>query len=174
MQTKLILIATLLTVTACRGRHSQTEVKNEEPETGPRYASMIKMADPATQTQLLTGFYAVESGWRWTAGNFSLMLRSPVGSAQHGATLSFSFTVPEPAIKRLGPITLTASVSNRKIGSETYSKPGPYTFHADVPPSVLAKETVVIDFSLDKSIPPDATDRRELGVIAVSAGLEGK
>ena len=71
-------------------------------------------------------------------------------------------------------MALTASVGATKLKSETYAKPGAYTFTADVPAELLTKDSVTVDFALDKSIPASAADQRELGVIATSVGLESK
>jgi hypothetical protein len=170
------LVATVILTGACRGKHSRLAVENEEPgEASPRLAAVLKMNDPAAPAQLVKGFYGVEGGaWRWTAGKFSVLLRSPLSAAQHGGTLTFGFTVPDVVTQKLGAIELTASVGATKLKSETYSKPGAYTFTADIPAELLTKESVTVDFTLDKSIPAGTMDQRELGVIATSVGLESK
>lgn len=133
------------------------------------------MGDPGAQPQLVKGVYGIESGtWRWTAGHFSILLRSPLASSQHGATLSLALTVPDVILQKLGPVTLTASSAGKKLKSETYSKPGSYTFDADVPGALLGNETVTIDFDLDKSLPPSTSDSRELGLIVSAVSLESK
>jgi hypothetical protein len=170
------LVAALLLTGGCRGKHQRTTVENEEPgEAAPRFASTLKMNDPGAPAQLVKGFYGVESGaWRWTAGQFSVLLRSPLSAAQRGGALTFAFTIPDVVTQKLGPVTLTASVGATKLKSETYVKPGAYTFTADVPAELLAKDTVTIDFSLNKSLAPGSVDQRELGLIATAAGLESK
>jgi hypothetical protein len=170
-----LILATLLLSTACRGKHNRVAVENEEPEGGPRIASSLKMSDPAATQQLLKGFYGLEGGsWRWTAGHFSALLRPPIASPQRGATLTLTISIPPVVIEKLSSVTLTASVAGTKLKSETYSKPGSYTFTADVPPDLLVKEAITADFELDKSIPASPADQRELGVIATGVGLESK
>jgi len=170
------LLTALVLAGACRGKHSRLAVENEEPdEATPRMAATLKMSDPAAPAQLVKGIYGLEGGaWRWTAGHFSILLRSPLSAAQHGATLTFGFTVPDVVTQKLGPVALTASVGATKLKSETYAKPGAYTYTADVPAELLTKDSVTVDFALDKSIPAGAMDQRELGVIATSVGLESK
>jgi hypothetical protein len=170
------LLATVIFAGACRGKHSRLAVENEEPaEAAPRMAATLKMNDPAAPAQLVKGVYGLEGGaWRWTAGHFSFLLRSPLSAAQHGATLTLGFTIPDVVTQKLGPLVLTASVGTTKLKSDTYAKPGPYTFTADVPAELLTKDSVTVDFALDKSIPAGAMDQRELGVIATSVGLESK
>jgi hypothetical protein len=168
-------IVVLLLMAGCRGKHHVTAVQNEEPEPGPRIASAFKMNDAAAGAQLLHGFYGLESGtWRWTAGRFSVLLRPPLAAAQRGATLTFAFSIPGVVIQKLNAITLTASIGATTLKSEKYTKAGNYTFGADVPPELLAKETIVIDFALDKSLPAGPAEQRELGLIAISTGLESK
>jgi len=171
----LLTLATLLLLTACRGKHNRVAIENEEPEGGPRIASSLKMSDPAATQQLLKGFYGLEGGaWRWTARKFSALLRPPIASPQRGATLSLAISIPDVVIKQLAAVTLTASVAGTKLKSETWSKPGSYTFTADVPPDLLIKEAITVDFELDKAIPPGPSDQRELGIIATAIGLESK
>ncbi|HVW86752.1 MAG TPA: hypothetical protein VHB50_18835 [Bryobacteraceae bacterium] len=169
------LAVLLLSSGACRGKHHRTTVQNDESEGGPQIAAVVRTNDPATSAQLLSGFYGVEGGaWRWTAGKFSVLLRSPLGGAQRGATLHFAFTIPDVAIEKLKTITLTASAGGTKLKSESYSKPGPYTFTADVPARMLAADSIRVDFELDKSIPAGAVDQRELGVIAAAISIEAQ
>ncbi|MEP6717353.1 MAG: hypothetical protein ABJC09_17415 [Terriglobia bacterium] len=161
---------------ACRGKHNADTVQNEEQaEPGPRIASAFKMSDAVASAQLLHGFYGLESGtWRWTAGKFSLLLRCPLAAAQRGATLTFSLSVPDVVIQKTGGFTLTASTGSTTLKAQPYRKSGAYTFTADIAPELLVKETITIDFAMDKTMPPTPNDRRELGVIAISAGLESK
>ena len=48
----------------------------------PRARSSVNMADPAQAAQLLSGFYDIEGATsRWTARNFSVLLKVPPGGA---------------------------------------------------------------------------------------------
>jgi hypothetical protein len=159
---------------ACSGKHDRITVQNEDEDTGPRLASTVPMSDPTGAAQLLSGFYSIEgNAWRWTAGKFSVRLRTPPGAGQSGATLSFSFTLPDVVIQKDKNVTLAASINGMALKSATYTTPGTYVFSADVPASALAADNVRIDFALDKAMQP-AGDKRELGVIAISVGLVGK
>ena len=159
---------------ACKGKHDRVSVVNEEEDTGPRVMSTVRMNDAKAAAQLLTGFYPIESGsWRWTAGKFSVLLRTPPGAAQRGATLTFAFTIPDVVIQKLSDVTLTASLNDKALNSAQYKAGGANVFTADVPPAALTTESVKIDFALDKSLPP-GVDKRELGIIATSVGLAGK
>lgn len=176
------LAALMLASAACGGKHGAQTVQNEEPvpaNTGaakPPVAPVLAMSDPQAATQLITGFYALEqNSWRWTAGRFSAVLAAPPRAEQTGGTLSFGFTIPDAIFSRLGPLTLTAASGGTVLHAETYKAAGKYTFHADVPAALLAAGSLKVDFALDKSIPPGTSgDRRELGVIASSLGIEVK
>jgi hypothetical protein len=102
-----------------------------------------------------------------------VLLYSPPGSEQSGATLTLAFTIPDAAARNLGPVTLTASIDGMALQSARYDKAGSYTFGADVPPSMLTTDSVKVDFALDKSFRMNG-DVRELGIIAASVGLTGK
>jgi hypothetical protein len=170
-----LLVCLLLTLTgvACKGKPSRVTVQNEEPDAGPRLLSTIQMNDPKAAAQLTAGFYAVENNmWRWTAGKFSVQLRTPP-AAPNGATLTLSFTVPEVIVQKLKTIRLTASIAGMELKSQAYDTPGPYTFSADVPASLLTGESVTVDFAVDKTMRPDG-DKRDLAIIANSIGISAK
>jgi hypothetical protein len=168
-------VALLLTLTsvACTGKHSRVTVQNEEPDTGPRVASTVQMNDPHAAAQLLSGFYAVENNmWRWTAGKFSVQLRTPL-AAPNGATLTLSLTIPDVIVQKLKNIKVTASINGMELKSQQYDTAGPYTLSADVPASLLTGESLKADFTVDKTMRPDG-DARDLGVIANSVAISPK
>jgi hypothetical protein len=171
----LIAVAAIaLAGAACTGKHNRVTVQNEEQESAPRVASVVRMNDTKASAQLVSGFYAVENGsWRWTSGRFSALLRTPPGAAQNGAVLTLAFTVPDIVAKKLGSVTLRASINGMALKPETYTAAGAYEFSADVPAALLTGDSVKVDFALDRSLPPDV-DKRELGIIASSVGLTGK
>jgi hypothetical protein len=157
---------------ACKRRKVRTAATDEET---PRVASAISVADPKAEPQLVTGFYGVEDGaWRWTAKQFTVSLRPPLGSAANGAKLSVKVTVPQVLIDKNKNVTLAATVGNAALAPETYTIPGDYVYVRDVPPGALAGDSVRVDFSLDKVMAPSGGDIRELGIIVFSIGLEGK
>jgi hypothetical protein len=158
---------------ACSGKHSPVTVQNEE-ESAPATLAVVRMNDAKAAPQLLTGFYALENNsWRWTAGKFSILLRTPLAAAQRGGTLTFSLSIPDVLIQRLKTVTLTGSINGMALKTVTYDKAGPNVFTADISPALLAADTVTIEFALDKTIPPDV-DKRALGIVATSIGLASK
>jgi hypothetical protein len=131
------------------------------------------MNDPSAQQQLTSGVYQLESGvWRWTAGKFSITLKTPPGAAQKGATLTLNLETSGAVLQQAHSQSLTAAVGTQTLKSEKYADPGPHTFTAAVPASLLIGDTVAVDFSLDHSLPPGPSDHRELGVIITAASLD--
>jgi hypothetical protein len=146
----------------------------ESPETvsDDGIASIVLTGDSRFAKQL-EGFNQVEpGGWRWTTHEFAVTLRAPAGSAQAGARLALQLFVPEPIIQKLGPITLTARMGNRVIGSETYSAAGQHTFARDLEGAWLKAGANRVEFALDKYVRPGPEDSRELGIVVSSASLE--
>ncbi len=166
-------LAALLALAGCRSKQKvRVQATDEE---APALASVVHVDDPRSATQLVNGFYPVEqNSWRWTAGRFSAVLRPPRGSAQNGATLQLKFSVPEPVLAKLKTISLGATIGGLKLGSETYTQAGEFTYTRDVPASVLGAEAVKVDFALDKFLPPGEVEQRELGVVVSVVGLEPK
>ena len=157
---------------ACKRRAVRSAATDEE---APRMAAVLNRVDPKIEPQLVSGFYGVESGaWRWTAKQFTASLRPPLGAAVKGAKLTVKLTVPPVVIDKNKNVTLSATVGNAALAPETYTTTGDYVFIRDVPPGALAGESVRVDFSLDKAMPPSGGDIRELGIIVLSIGLEAK
>lgn len=156
---------------ACKGKYNRVTVQNEEQDAGPRIVSTVRMNDSRATAQLLKGFYSLENNsWRWTARNFSVLLRTPLAAAQRGATLNLAFNIPDLIAQKLKDVTITASIDGMTLKSAQYKAAGSYVFSAEIPASMLSTESVKIDFALDKSLPPDV-DVRELGIIVTSVGI---
>ena len=158
----------------CKQKKVETQATVEEPAQVQK-ASVVRMGDPTSAAQLLNGFHSIESGaWRWTQKQFAVSLRTPVGAGTSGATLTFRFTIPPVVIEKLHSITLNASAGGTSLGPQTYNAAGQYAYQRAVPAAVLNTGFVDVAFQLDKALPPGAADARELGIVAVSAGLEAK
>ena len=167
-----VSITLALAPTGCKNKKVKVQATDEET---PRMASAVSMGDPKADTQLAAGLYGVEAGaWRWTAKQFTVVLRPPSGSAQKGGKLELKLTVPPVVIEKLKTISLSAKANGSALPPETYTQAGDYVYTRDVPAGALAGDSVRIDFQLDKAIPPSGSDLRELGIIVLSAGLESK
>lgn len=138
-------------------------------------ATMLHVADPRADQQLLAGFHGIEqNSWRWTEQSFSVALRPPRDAAKNGAVLQLKFSFPEVVSQKLGAVALEATVAGVALGKESYTVPGELTYSRDVPAKLLSGESVRVDFALDKSLPPTDTDQRNLGIIVSSVGFETK
>jgi hypothetical protein len=159
---------------ACK-HHKVAERQTVEETGAPAMASIVHMGDAGAAKQLASGFYDIEAhAWRWTKRQFSVYLRPPSGSASKGAVLTLNLTVPPAVIQGEKSISLSASVNGRKLGAETWSAPGAYLYQRDLPAELLVGDAVRVDFELDKAMPPNGQDARELGVVVSRVALELK
>ncbi len=131
------------------------------------------MRDADAAGQLAAGIYGVENNnWRWTAGEFSIVLATPRGASTRGADLMFEFDIPDAIIRRTGPISLTAELNEVEVGARTFSAAGAQRFAAMIKPELITQSPVVIDFHLDRYIPRGVLEGRELGIVARAVSLE--
>jgi hypothetical protein len=139
--------------------------------------SVIRTSDPAAAGQLLSGFYAVEgsgdNAWRWTGSDFSIAL-APPPHATNGARLLLRLFFPETQIRKLGPITITASIDGQPLAPQTYAEGGSYDFVRDVPACFLDTSVLPVSFSVDPYSPRSDTDGRDLGAVVLLAALQPK
>ena len=104
-------------------------------------------------TQLVDGWHVLENGaWRWTKRRFSLAI------APGGQRLSLKVTVPGNLAL---PLTVTARAGGEEIGIHRYTSPGDYECAQVVPEGA----EVMVEFEVDGSLPPDATDGRERAIL---------
>lgn len=170
----LLICLALLDAAGCKRRDKKIRVQQTD-EDGAELASVVHVADPRTSTQLLKGFYEAEqNAWRWTAARFSVALRPPLGASQKGAALQLKFVVPEAVISRLKSVSLSASLNDARLSPETYTQAGEFVYSRDVPGKLLSGDVVNVEFLLDKALPPGDVERRELGIIVTSVGLDPK
>jgi hypothetical protein len=158
---------------SCKKKRKREPVNTADA--GGMLATMVNVADPAAAVQLVKGFYPVENdAWRWTSGSFSATLHPPKAAAQKGARLVLKFAIPDLVLAKLHSMTMTARVNGLDLPPEEYTQPGQHSYERDVPPSAMSGDAINVDFKLDKSLPPSATDQRELGVIVSAVGFEAK
>jgi hypothetical protein len=139
----------------------------------PRAISSINMGDPAQAVQLLDGFYDVEAGkWRWTARNFSVLLKAPPGSERKGAQLTLKLFLPDAQLQRLGPMTLSADTSGKVLPSRTFTQSNTQIYSALLPAEALQAGFVAVNFQFDKAAVNVNGDVRELGAVATSVDLD--
>ncbi len=139
----------------------------------PRVTSSVNTADPAQAAQLLDGFYGIEGARsRWTAGNFSVLLKAAPDSQVNGAALKLQLFIPEAQMQKLGAMTLRADVGGQELAAQTFSRSSQYTYSAQVPAPALRSGFAVVKFRLDKSSAGLNGDARELGVVVTGVSLD--
>jgi len=168
----LMFVALVLAPVGCKKKKVRVGATDEET---PKMQSVLNMGDPKIEPQLIKGVHGVEFGaWRWTEKQFTVTLRPPFGSAQKGAKLSVRLTVPPVTIEKLRNVSLSATAAGSALPPETYTATGEYMYIRDIPASLLAGDSLRLDFQLDKAIEPSGADARQLGIIVLSIGLESK
>ncbi len=139
----------------------------------PHAASSVNMGDRAHGGQLLSGFYNIEAGaWRWTAKNFSVLLKTPPGSDRNGADLVLKVFLPDSQLQRLGAMTLSADTGGHTLAARTLTGANEFTYSAPVPAGALQPGFVVVNFRLDKAAVNVQADARELGVVVTAVELD--
>jgi hypothetical protein len=171
-----LLAALALAPAGCSNEHKVTVKETvEEAPSKPRIPLIINMGDPKQEKQLIGGFYGIEAtAWRWTAKDFTVSLRPPAGAGEQGATLDFSFSIPQVVIDKSKTITLSASIAGTPLAPETYTHDGQYEYKREVPGNLLTGDAVRVEFHLDKTFTPGGADTRALGVVARSVGFQTK
>jgi hypothetical protein len=139
------------------------------------HSRSVTMSNVDGTRQLAAGIYNAENNkWRWTAGDFSIVLATPHVASTHGADLVFAFYIPDAIMSRTGPVTLSAYLNQVEVGVTTYRTAGAQRFSAMIPPGLLRQSPVAIDFHLDRYVPRGVLDARELGFVAESVSLASK
>lgn len=163
-----ILIPLLLAGAGCKRRHRNSAQAQ-------LLASSIYAGDPNIASHFAKGFFNVEeNAWRWTGKDFSVDLSPPLHSDQRGAQLVLKLAVPDAVIQQLTSVQLSAAIQGYKLEPQIYTKPGQYTYTRDIPPDKLQNDAVRIDFSVDHTLQPTATDKRALGIIVSEVSLIAK
>jgi hypothetical protein len=168
--------ALILALVVCAGcPRNEPAIPIPEEDEGPAsFLSTVNVADPRATDQLMSGFHALEQrSWRWTERKFSVMVQPPPPVPLHQPALDLKFTLPEAVTDKVGAVTLTARIGETVIGSEMYSEPAnDILFTREVPDGVLGDEPVLVEFELDKAMPPTELDGRELALVAISIAIK--
>lgn len=136
--------------------------------------SSVNVADPRAEEQLVSGFHGLEQrAWRWTQQEFVVLLQPPPAVAGRGYSLDARLTIPEVAIERLGPISVSAEFAGLDLEPEVFSEPAENVLYTrEIPADAIqGGDPVEVTFRLDKAIPAGEIDSRELGVVALSFAL---
>jgi hypothetical protein len=138
----------------------------------PRVDSpILESGDPAVAPLFLRGFYGIEGKWRWTARDFSVLLKAGDGSP---AGLDIEFFIPDMQLQKLGPITIRGSIAGHELAPRTFSRAGSQRYWAPVAAEALRAPFVTAEFQLDKSSEGRYADARDLGIVVTRIGLSGQ
>ncbi len=131
-------------------------VRQSEPRVG-----YLRLGDPESSDQLVTGFYAIEeNAWRWMGEQGVAILKAPEGAARFEMT----FFIPETAPAR----RVTVSLDGAAIAAQDYPSSGRHTLSAPASPAAGAAVRAVV--AVDRTFQP-AGDLRRLGIIVQELGL---
>jgi hypothetical protein len=76
--------------------------------------------------------------------------------------------IPEDSVRRLGALTLAASVNGEALEEALLETAGLFNYVREL----KAAGELEIRFRLDKALPPDADDDRERGIIVAAIAVE--
>jgi SAM-dependent methyltransferase len=130
-----------------------------------------RISKPITNGQLAGGWHEQESfqTWRWTERKFSAVFSDIASGADHA--LRLDFFLPAAIHDALGAVEIAGSINGFALHPETFAKAGHYTYEEPVPDSALIGQPVLVEFTLNKALPPSGNDPRELGLVVESVRL---
>jgi hypothetical protein len=133
----------------------------------------LVMSDATAERQLIAGLWKIENGqWRWAKQRFAVVLRPPDGVDRYGGVLRLQLFIPDGQIQKLGPMTLTAEVGDRSLGSQTFTSGGISSYTQTVPPMSFRDQLVPVVFAFDKALAPWQADGRELSAVISEVSLD--
>jgi hypothetical protein len=122
--------------------------------------------DRLANLELLAGWHdSEETGWRWTAREFALRVRAKTGRR----LLTMKLYVSDESVRRLGALTLHATVNGAVLPPAVYGTAGMQSYARELRSEGGELE---LRFSLDKALPPEELDSRERGIIVASIQVE--
>jgi len=118
--------------------------------------------DRLANLELLAGWHdSEETGWRWTAREFGVRVRSGAGRR----VLTMKLYVAEESVRRLSRITLHATANGVALAPAMYDTPGMESYVRELQSENGELE---LHFRLDRALPPEESDSRERGIIVAS------
>ncbi len=134
--------------------------------------SRIDVATDKAASQLLFGFYDVEQhSYRWTGRSFAVALAPPPNPKGGAVLLHARLFIADSEIKKLGVMSLAASVPGHLLKSKKITQGGIEEYAVSIPRNALCTNLLPVYFSFDRSLPPSPSDARDLGAVAISFAL---
>lgn len=165
-----LALVALLAGGSCKTRKPRNEVLVDDNEA--TLSEVVPANDSRVTSQLVRGFYELESGtWRWTMPKFAIRFLVPAQAKEKGAVLKCELVLPDVIYKSTGPVKLSATAGGTSLGEQPLAQTGDHSVSYAIPAAALTTETITVEFSLDKALPPGTVDPRELGLIFIKSGL---
>jgi 2-polyprenyl-3-methyl-5-hydroxy-6-metoxy-1,4-benzoquinol methylase len=115
--------------------------------------------------ELLQGWHPPEgTGWRWTGRQFSV--RADVKDLRLARVLRMKVFVAEELSPAGDPVVLSIRANGRELTPACFEKPGVHTLVRML--DVSTEGDLYLEFRLNRALPVDPEDGRELGVIVSS------
>jgi hypothetical protein len=125
--------------------------------------SYLQMNAPEASQHIISGLYDLEQGrWRWMSAKAILLLKPP---AAPRPVVEVVFSIPDQSPAR----RVTLSVDDVPVVEKTFEAPGAYTLTSG--PVTLRSDSPTLTIAVDKVFSVQG-DRRELGIVLVSAGFK--
>jgi hypothetical protein len=123
-----------------------------------------RLADREWRFELGDGWNDLEpGGFRWTRQRFSV--RIPCEETAAGRVLKARFYVPPERIAELAPVTLRAWCNGTELSPYLIREPGFQVYEQALPPDAVGRQTIELQFALDKTLGDTADDPRERGIV---------
>lgn len=122
--------------------------------------TLLPMNAPEATQQIVSGLYAQEGNWRWSAATAVVLLKSPATPEPLQATFHIHPNAPARTVRLL--------LDGKEVAIQTYPAPGTYTLKS--PPLKPTSSTATVSLSVDKTFRAPG-DNRNLGVIVTQIGF---
>ena len=135
--------------------------------------SYLNLGDIRNKAQLGSGWYGIEDGgWRWMSKQAEAVLRVP---AEAAPVFEMQLFFPPGFMQRTGgSVTVSVMLDGRLLTRETYLQPGGYRLAKSVSRDQLTAPAVRVTLQLNRAMPPDASDQRELGAVVSRLGFASR
>jgi SAM-dependent methyltransferase len=131
------------------------------------FCFMRSRFDRLANVELLEGWHAAEgTGWRWTAHEFSFRIRS---SGARARTMALDLFLPDELLAANSAVQLAGTVNAEELEPAEFRRAGA---HVLVRPLPRGAEDMLVRFRVAVTLPPDAHDSRERGVVVNSISVD--
>lgn len=130
-----------------------------EAQPDPPLAASIDLGVPYYDDQVGQGWYALETGFRWSSGHSVVYLPGP---ASAGRKLHVYGIAPDVQLDK-GPVHLTLTIDGRPQPVQTVNS-AIFDLYYDLPSDLIGQRKVEVAFTLDRTVHAGA-DTRNLGLV---------